>query len=129
MGVGSMNKHKNGKQKPVITKLQKMKGERTMVVRIESGATGCPVCGGNLVPGKYDHVVGGHHVQHESGEIKWMQHVILDVPALICAKCGSPWVRSDDEILETLQTYVTTSAEQDVFVSTVSCQSISVTVH
>lgn len=96
----------------------------------ENPADNCPVCGGNLAPGKYDHVVGGEHVEHRvSGAIRWVQHIILDVPARICTTCGSPWVTADDEVSEKLQTYVRKSAEQGVFVSTVGYRSISPTTH
>jgi len=90
----------------------------------------CPVCGGHLSPGKYDHVVGGEHIEHQiSGEIRWTQYVILDVPALICTMCGSPWVTAGDEVLEQLQSHVRTCARQGVFVSTVNYHAISPTTH
>jgi len=98
--------------------------------RLAQPAQKCPVCKGDLASGKYDHVVGNEHVTHfETGQIRWMQHVILDVPALICSTCGSPWIRSGDKVLETLQAYVKTCAELDLFVSTIDYVSISPTTH
>lgn len=96
----------------------------------QSLSDNCLVCGSKLVSGTYDHVLGGEHVEHQvSGEIRWTQHVILGVPALICRRCGSPWVRADDGVLEKLQTYAATCAAQGVFVSTVNYLAISPTTH
>jgi hypothetical protein len=108
-----------------------MKGDGVMSeLKIGSGVDTCPTCGGNLIPGTYDHIVGGEHLEHAiSGEIRWMQHIILDVPAMICSICGSPWLRPDDEAYGTLQAYMETSAEQGVFVRTVRYRSLAETVH
>jgi hypothetical protein len=99
-------------------------------LKTESERRDCPICGGNLKAGTYDHVIGGEHVEHRiSGEIRWMQHIILDVPALICSTCGSPWLPPADKAFERLQAYMKTSAEQGVFVRTVRYGSIAETVH
>jgi hypothetical protein len=90
----------------------------------------CPACGGKLDSGTYDHVVGGEQLEHQiSGEIRWIQLIVLGVPALVCTTCGSPWVTADDGVLEVLQAHVRTCAEQGVFVSTVRYSSLAPTTH
>jgi hypothetical protein len=98
-------------------------------LKTQSEGRNCPICGGNLKAGTYDHVIGAEHLEHVSGEIRWTQHIIRDVPALICASCGSPWIRPEDGVLETLQAYMRTCVDQGVFVSNVQYLSISPTIH
>jgi hypothetical protein len=113
---------------PSLTREVSSKGKVSF--QLAQPAQKCPVCNGEMAPGKYDHVVGNEHFTHfETGQIRWLQHIILDVPAMICTTCGSPWVRADDRVMGRLQAYVRTCAEQDVFVSTINYVFVAATIH